>query len=673
MARLLEPFRIGCVFILVATIPLIGLAADGDPQDLIKLSLEDLLKVQVTSVSKKEQPLAKAGAAVFVISQEDIRRSGATNIPDLLKMVPGVNVAQLNANMWAIGIRGFSNLDADKVLVLIDGRSVYTPTSSGVEWDQQDVPLENIDRIEVIRGPGGAVWGANAMNGVINIITKSAKVTQGGILTAEAGSQKTAYGFLQYGGKIGQNGFYRVFSDYSTFGNAASPPGQAVVDGWHKSHAGFRADWDLAPHDTLTVQGDLFQAHEASTLETLFSDDLPREEIINDTTTVRAGNLLGRWIHTFSKGSSTSLQVYFDRYNRREGGSRDIRNTIDVDFQHHLTFGSRHDVVWGAGCRISGDNITPGYDFLYIPARRNDRLFSSFFQDEVKLSRSLWLTVGSKVEHNSYSGFEYEPSARLVWALNDRHTVWASASRAIRQPARNDFDIQDDLSTFPLPNGGFGVVGVKGNLSRQSESLRDFEVGYRAQISKLLSLDITTFTSYYQHLATEEPGEPFFTVLPPVHLVLPLFTDDDAHGHSYGVEVFASWRVSDRWKLSPGGSFIQMNVAGNPDSHDPNVAHIVNETPKHMFQVRSFVNLTRRLDWDSSLSYVGRLGAGKSESIPSYNRLDTRLGWKIGEFVELSIVGQNLLTPRHSEFPDEDGILHSLVTRKIFGKLTWHF
>ena len=359
------------------------------PRDLTQFSLEDLMNVQVTSVSKREQKLSKAGAAVYVINQEDIRRSGATNIPDLLRMVPGVHVAQMNTHTWAISIRGFTDKYGDKVLVMIDGRSVYTPLTSGVNWDQQDVPLEDIDRIEVIRGPGGTVWGANAVNGVINIITKSSKATPGGLISAGAGSQEAAQGLVQYGGRIGAKGAYRVFGDYTNLGNSPAPTAQAVTDGWHKSHAGFRSDWELSPKDTMTVQGDLFQSREAQTIDTLFTNDLPREEIFDDQITVGAGNVLGRWDHTLLNGSGTSLQVYYDHYDRVERGLGETRNTVDVDFQHHLTLGSRNNIVWGAGYRVTSDNITPGYAIRYQPARRTDNLFSAFVQDEIRLTPSL--------------------------------------------------------------------------------------------------------------------------------------------------------------------------------------------------------------------------------------------------------------------------------------------
>src|SRR5579863_8114092 len=292
--RVVFAARVGVFLALTLGLPIPGAAQISTPRDLSQYSLEDLMNVQVTSVSKKEQKISKTGAAIYVINQEDIRQSGATNIPDLLRLVPGIHVAQINAHTWAISIRGFTDKYGDKVLVTIDGRSVYSPLSSGVDWDQQDVPLEDIDRIEVIRGPGGTVWGANAVNGVISIITKNSKATPGGLITAGAGSQEAAQGLLQYGGGAGGNGTYRVFGDYANLGNSPAPTAEPVTDGWHKSHVGFRSDWELSPKDTLTVQGDLFQSREAQTIDTILLDDLPREAIFDDQITVGAGNVLGQ-------------------------------------------------------------------------------------------------------------------------------------------------------------------------------------------------------------------------------------------------------------------------------------------------------------------------------------------------------------------------------------------
>ena len=655
-------------------VPLPTPAQISTPRDLTQYSLEDLMNVQVTSVSKREQKLSKTGAAIYVINQEDIRQSGATNIPDLLRMVPGLHVAQINAHTWAISVRGFTDKYGDKVLVMIDGRSVYSPLSSGVNWDQQDVPLEDIDRIEVIRGPGGTVWGANAVNGVINIITKNSKATPGGLITAGAGSQEAVQGLLQYGGAIGRKGAYRVFGDYANLGNAPSQNGESVTDGWHKSHLGFRSDWELSPKDTVTVQGDLFQSREAQTIDTIFLNDLPREAIFDDQITVGAGNVLGRWDHTLSNGSGTSLQVYYDGYDRRERGIGERRNTVDVDFQHHLTLGSRNNIVWGGGYRVTSDRITPGYATFYQPARRTDNLFSTFVQDEISLTPSLGLTLGTKVEHNSYTGFQFEPSGQLVWNLTDRQTLWASASRAIREPARADFNIRADVALIPLDAGGFGIVELTGTPNRKAERLYDFEVGYRAQVTPRVSLDITTFSSYYHGLQTQEPGDPFFTMdPPPLHLLIPIIFADNAHAHNYGAEVFANWNVTHRWRISPGYTFLQMHVAGDPSTQDPDPGAIARESPKHQFQIRSFLNLTRRLEWDTTVFRVGGLQGGGDEPTPGYTRLDSRLAWRVGESLELSIVGQNLLSPGHVEFHDQFAILDTLVARSVFGKFTWRF
>jgi iron complex outermembrane receptor protein len=659
----------------LAVLVLLGASACAqtlDPaKDLTNMSLEDLLDVQVTSVSKKEQKLSQAGAAVYVITQEDIHRSGATNIPDVLRMAPGVDVAQISANLWAISIRGFGDRYTDKVLVLIDGRSVFTPTNSGVYWDQQDVPLEDIERIEVIRGPGGTIWGANAVNGVINIITKSAKATQGGLVSASAGPNRNAQGLVQYGSTIGQKGSYRVFGKYFNAGNLTAADGTEAADGWHTAHGGFRSDWDLSSRDTLTVQGDLQRINEGSTITTLFSNALPLEATLNTRTTVGAGNLLGRWNRTFSNRSDTSLQVYYDGYDRRENGGLESRKTFDLDFNHHLAIGTRHDVVWGLGYRVTSDNLTPQFNLLYTPQRRTDNLFSAFIQDEIKLANSLWLTVGSKVEHNAYTGFEYEPGAQLVWKPTKRQAVWASVARAIRQPARSDTDLEIDIAAFPLDNGGLGVVKLLGDEDRKAEKLIAYQVGYRAQVTKHLSLDAATFMNFYSRLQTTEPEDPYFVTSPgPPHLVFPLFFDDKAHASTYGGEIFANWNVTSRWRISPGYAFIHMNVAPDATSLDTTVAATALNTPKHKFEVRSLLNLPHNFSWDSSFYHVASMAGG---AVPGYNRLDTRLGWRTGEHTEFSIVGQNLLTPRHFEFTDAYEIHHTQMQRSVYGKITWRF
>jgi len=648
-----------------------SLAQTATPRDLTQLSLDDLMNVQVTSVSKKEQMLSKAGAAIFVINQEDIRRSGMTNIPDLLRLAPGVDVARLDANRWAISIRGFNNVFADKVLVLIEGRTVYLDSGSNVFWDQLDVPLEDIDHIEVIRGPGGTVWGANAVNGVINIITQNTKSTQGGLVTAGTGSEETG-GLAQYGGKIGSRGAYRVFGRYFNINSALAPSGQNAADGYHGEHGGFRSDWDLSPRDSLTVQGDVCGSEAGQTVTTVFSNALPLHGTLNDPITNATGNILGRWNRTWTNGSDTSLQVFYDFDHRAAQGQVDeTHHKIDLDFNHHIALGPRNDVVWGLGYRFEADDIRPGYAIQFLPPRSNRSLFSTFLQDEIKLANSVSLTLGSKFEHNALTGFEYSPSAQLVWTPSARHTVWASAARAIRQPSLVDVGLQLALAVVPLSGGAFAVPFLFGNPDMKAEQLRDYEAGYRSQLTRRLSLDVTAFGSFYRRLETDEPHAPFFTLNPgPPHLVFPLIFDNLAHAQNYGAELSATWDVTGRWRISPGYSLLRMSITRDPSSQDSSIEQTVGDSPAHQFQVRSWLNLRKNVDWDSTLMYVSALS---HLAIPSYVRLDSRLGWRVGESVEISVVGQNLLAPRHLEFLDSNGTNQTQVERSVFGKITWRF
>jgi iron complex outermembrane recepter protein len=646
------------------------LAQDPKPVDLTQASLEDLMNIQVTTVSKKEQTLRTAGAAVFVITQEDIRRSGATNIPDLLRMVPGVNVAQMSASTWAISIRGFNDSFADKVLVLIDGRSVYNPITSGVSWDQQDMPLEDIERIEVIRGPGGTVWGANAMNGVINIITKNTKNTQGGLVSAGGGSQTVAEGLAQYGGAIGSTGMYRVFAKSFDIDASTLPGGGSAQDGWQSVHGGFRSDWILSPRDTLTVQGDLQEGREGQNLTTVMANQLPLELTFTDRFNTSEGNVLARWNHTLANGSEMSLQIYDDHSSTFSLGSRDRQNTVDLDFHHHLKLGSRQDIVWGLGSRVSNLYLGPGYAIAYLPPNRTDVLLSTFFQDQVKITGSLSLTFGSKFEHNDYTGFQFEPSAQLVWSPTARQSVWLSAARAIRQPDAVDASIRDEAAIFPTGPGSFGVVSVAGNPSQRTERLNDFEAGYRVQVTARVSVDAAAYLDFYHDLRTAEELQPYFVAGPGApYLVLPVIFGSIGNAHSYGGELSLDWKPANRWRISAGYSLLHMVFSQDTANVDTEVGDLGSGTPQQQFQARSALNLPHHFEWDSSLAYVGRLPAG----IPAYTRVDTRFGWKINEHLDLSAVGQNLLSPRHAEFPDDVGLNHMLISRSAFVKFTFRF
>jgi iron complex outermembrane recepter protein len=636
--------------------------------DVSQMSLEDLMNVQVTSVSKKEQKLSETPAAIYVIDQAEIRRSGAINIPDLLRQVPGVNVAQMDGGHWVISIRGFSDLYGNKVLVLIDGRSTYRTTFSGVRWDEMDMVLEDIERIEVIRGPGGTVWGANAMNGVINIITKSAQDTRGGLAAASAGSRTNASGLTRYGGSLGSGGAYRVFGKYFNVGTEASARQVPADDDSRGLHAGFRTDWNLGKRDGLVVQGDVVRSQGGETLvNAVSSNALPLTSTFRDEIRYAGVNVMGRWDRAMANGSEMSLQFYHDYYGKTAYGVRESSHTFDLDFHHRLAVGSRNDVVWGFGLRTSASTLGAGYNLKFLPAELTDHLFSVFVQDEISIADSLFLTLGSKFERNSYTGFEYEPSAQLAWVMNSRHTIWASAARAIRQPARLDSGIRLDAAVVPLGDGGFGVVQFTGSQDLDAEQLRDFEIGHRTQINERLSIDSVAFLSLYRSLEAFEPHDPFFTASEgPPHLVIPLVLENSAWADNYGMELFASWNVNSRWRLSPGLSVLRMNLVNR--SGDGTTRETPGISPRRSFDARSFLNLRHDLNWDASVSYVGPLS-----STPAYARLDTRLGWRLGESVELSLVGQNLQTPRHAEQSDAYLLGHTLIQRRVFGTITGRF
>jgi len=647
-----------------------GWGQSRPPIDLTQASLEELANLQVTSVSKKEQPLSKTGAAVFVITQDDIRRSGMANIPDLLRMAPGVNVARLDSKSWAISIRGFNDRYSNKVLVLIDGRSIYNEVFSGVLWDQLNVPLEDIDRIEVIRGPGGTVWGANAVNGVINIITKSSKETQGGLVTAQTGSEESLGGLVQYGGKIGAKGTYRAYGNYSNVESSLLGAGVPAADASHASSGGFRSDWALSNTDRLTVQGDLFQSAGGHTVTTVIAGQLPLTPTFNDGVTVGAGDLQAHYDHTFSNGSDLTLLTSFDRAHRYELGGENVEQKLDTELQYHFRIGARQDLVAGAGYRFTS-SYTGLLDGFFTPDHRGDSLSSVFLQDEIELTRNLTLTVGTKLEHNVFTGIEFEPGTQLMWTPVDRQSVWFSAARAVRQPSVVDENLHTDQFVVPLGNGSFGVVEISGNPALKAEYLVDYELGYRNQVNRRISFDVTTFLSNYSDVRTTEPGTPFFTLTSgPPHLVIPEMFGNLARARTYGAELSGNWDVTSRWRISPGFSLLRMKFMPDPASGDTTIAATGGYSPEHQAQLRSFVKLSHRLDWDPSAYFVGALSNGP---VPAYTRLDTRLGWTLGESVYFSVSGQNLLSPHHFEFLNGYQIHPTEVERSIVGKITWRF
>jgi iron complex outermembrane recepter protein len=646
------------------------------PADLTGRSMEDLMNIEVTSVSKKGEKLSGAAAAIFVITQEDIRKSGAINIPDLLRIVPGLDVSQIDANSWAISSRGFNGQFVNKMLVLIDGRAVYTPLLGGVSWDTQDVPLEDIERIEVIRGPGGSLWGANAVNGVINVTTKKAEDTPGGLISASGGTEGQAIGTVQYGGTLGPGTHYRIYTKYLNHNSLPDLNGGDGDEGWHLLHGGFRTDTVLSTKDSLTAQGDLYTGNEGASVINIFSIDPPGIRNLVTRVGLSGGNVLGRWNHNFSSRSDSSLQLYFDNYTRTGPAAHENGKTFDVEFNHHVVAGEHQDFVWGVGFRRTWDQTRGSIDATFIPADKTLQLFNTFAQDTIALKPDrLYLTVGVKLEHYDFDGFGIQPSARLAWTPSDRQTFWAAVSRANRSPTRRDEGLEAGLDVFPDPAGSTTPVELvlMGNPQIKPEHILAYEAGFRSQLHARFSLDVTAFYNRYTNLVSLEPGPRFFDPSPaPARFVVPITFGNGMHGSTAGGEISANLKITDLWTLSPSYSLLKMHLRTDPASRDMNsVPDYEGSSPQHQAQLHSHVELSHGLAWDAAAYFVSGLAA---DHVASYTRLDTQLTWRAAERLEFNLVGQNLLHDHHLESFDAFTIVNSsLVKRSVFAKIVWRF
>jgi len=645
--------------------------------DVTAMSMEDLMNMQVTSVSKRTQKVADAAAAIFVITQEDIRRSGATSIPEALRLVPGLEVARIDENKWAIGSRGFNGRFDNKLLVLIDGRSVYTPLFSGVYWNIQDVMLEDLDRIEVIRGPGATLWGANAVDGVINIITKPAASTQSGIITAGGGTEERGVGGARYGSKIGDATHYRIYGKYFDWGPSNFASGATAHDGWDAIRGGFRADWTPAGANSLTLQGDMYRSNynETLTVPTLSS---PYSNTFPNNGVYSGGNILARWNHT-TEGGSMSLQAYYDNTTTVDHSLfEDHQNIFDIDFQDSFHAGNRQQIVWGMGYRSILDHNSSSFTVSVQPNQVNLNQFSTFLQDEISLvDNRLRLTVGSKLEHNTFTGFEVEPNARLLWTLTPNQSVWTAVSRAVRTPALTEEGLRLNSQVIPpgTPANPYpfpAVAAVFGSRQFGSEDLLAYEFGYRMQATTNLSFDIATFYNSYSNLRSAEPGTPYPEGSPvPTDIVVPFVASNKMSGGTYGLELFADWKVIPKWRLSGSYSYLQMDIHKNSNSQDPTADIPNGASPRHQWYLRSSIDLPKHFDEDTTLRFVDHLSG---LNLPGYYSLDAHLGWRPVRNLELSIGGQNLLNNQHLEFlPDFVNTSPTVVKRSIFGSITVTF
>lgn len=657
-------------------------AAQQAPGDLTKASLEDLLNMQVTTVSKKEQRLGETAAAVYVITAQQIERSGLTSIPEVLRLAPGVDVAQVSSSVWAISIRGFNSRYSDKLLVLVDGRTVYSATFSQVLWNVQELPLENVERIEVIRGPGAAIWGANAVDGIINVITRSANSTQGGLLAAVSGTHDAALGTLRYGWPAGSHAASSFTTQYENESPMDGFSGQSNHDRWDLQRAGARVDWAPSQESNFVFEGSLYQSGAKETGERAVLAP-PFNEITNGPSIYSGGDFLFRWKHDFSGGSETMLQGFCDRSHQQYPVIGATENTFDLDFQHHLHLKGRHDLLWGMGARAVKLQTRGTFWFAFHPQDTTIKLFSAFGQDEIALLHDhMRLTLGARLEHNDYSGAEIQPDLRLLWAVRPRHSLWTAASRAIRSPATLEEGAHADALAFEGPGGIPVVTAVIGHAGFASEKLWAYQAGYRAEPAAGLSFDLATFYNRYDRLSSGIPGNPTLenTAAGP-YFLLPIVLGNGSRADSEGLEIAANYAPRKFWELGGSYSWLRLRYEQVPGEPSGIESFSAGASPQHQFQVHSYLTFRHHFDFDSSLYFVGRLAeqAGgitleELPTVPRYTRLDVHLAWRLRENLQFSSGLQNLLGPRHLEFGEDIvPMVPAEVTRDFYGKVTWRF
>ncbi len=655
--RILRP-----VWLALTTLMLISGGAHAARKDasIFDLAFEEILDIHIMTASKKPEDLFTSPASATVLTAEDIRRSGATSIPEVLRMVPGVEVARINTGSWAVSIRGFNNEHANKLLVMIDGRSTYNPLFAGTRWDVHDVMLEDVDRIEVIRGPGGTLWGSNAVNGIINIITKNSRDTQGVLATGGVGSHEQEFGALRYGGTVGRSAHYRVYAKYFNRDDTPSKTFSDDADDHDHLQGGFRLDWRIDDANSLTLQGDVFSGHVGRNGWKISRRTLAFQDFTEHFAT-RGGNLLGRWSRSFSETSDMTLQIYYSREVHKERLLKETINTTDIDFQHRFRPFKSHEIVWGLNYRYSNDH-TDGTLVLFLdPEDRDLQLYSGFIQDTITLvPERLSVILGIKAEHNKYTDMEYQPNIRIAWTPNTENTLWASVSRAVRIPSRVERNGINNIAAWP-----FMLSKNKNDI--KSERVVAYECGYRFRPAPNFLLDLSLFYNRYSNYRSQTNIPAFFVAEPVPHIELAKFYDNDMDGETYGLDISATWDVSSDWRLFAGYSFIDIHMH-NATSSQHNQRE--GRSPENQVYLRSYLNLPGNVELDIILKYTDNLTHVK---IHSYTRLDVRLGWHISRQWELSIVGQNLIDSGHVEYVNRAGSRSNEIERRLYTKLIWRY
>lgn len=645
--------------------------------DLTQLTIDELLNIEVVSVAKKEQTVLEAAAAISVLTAEDLRRSGAATIPEALRLLPGVQAGRVNSSKWAIATRGFNDLFANKLLVLVDGRTVYTPVFSGVFWESQDVVMADVERIEVIRGPGGTLWGANAVNGVINVLTKDARETQGGLVELSGGTRQRGGATVRFGGQLSDHAYYRVYGKHFDRRETENAAGDGLGDDWRLSRLGGRAEWQPSDTDLVGLQGEIYRGELGEPLSIVTSLTEPFVETFVDAVDLSGGHLLGRWKRQLRGGDELGLQVWYDRTERRGRAIEGMTQTVDGELQHRFWAGARHEVVWGLGGRFNTDDYASKVTLSFAPPERQTHLLSAFLQDDIALDGDLLrLILGSKVEHNSYTGFEVQPNARIVWKPVEGHAIWGAVSRAVHTPSRaesDEFAVVEALPEGELSEGSpLALLGVVGSDDFVSEELVALDAGYRAGLAEGLSLDVAVYYNTYDNLRTNELRQPFFRDDPqPRHLFVPLVVDNNLHGTTYGLEAAVLWQATDRWRLQAAYTYLQMDMELDAGSTDLAATTWDEENPNHQLALRSAWELRSGLSLDTALRYVDELPI---LGVDRYLTLDARLGWRPVDRVEVFAVGRHLLDSPRLEFPRQMVIvLPGTVARELQAGVSYRF
>jgi len=660
---------------LLSAMPLMleGAPSQGDgvantPAALKNLSLEELSQIEVTTPSKTPTRAFQSAAAITVITGEDIKRSGALSIPEALRLAPGVEVARIDGNKWSIGIRGFGSRLSRSVLVMIDGRTVYTPLFAGTYWEVQDTLMEDIDRIEVIRGPGGTIWGPNAVNGVINVITKDARDTKGTLASIGGGNEEQGFANFRYGGGDKQFG-YRIYGKAFTRSPEIHSDGRNFDD-WRAAQTGMRMDWTNRHQDTFTVQGDLYD-EEAGERVQATSYTQPYSQIIDGNALLSGGNIMGRWARVLSDGNDIQIQTYYDRTNRHEPNFGENRNTFDVDFLQRLRLPARQQISWGLGARVGPvHDIEVVSGLTFLPSDRTDYLLTGFLQDDIGLiEQRLTLTLGTKVLRTNFTDVSLEPSARLLWTPTQQDTLWAAFTHGLRTPsdAEENFDLSGFIGT--APNGTPIFARFNANPSFAAEQLNGYELGYRRLLGRKIYLDIATFYNHYHDLFDEEIAGPIApeATPAPAHLLLPAQFRNGLRGATEGGEIAPEWRPTTFWRLRGSYSYLHMNLGKAPGSGDIGTAPTIEgSSPGHEVTAQSSIDIKKSFQFDLAYRFISAL---PGQLVPSYSTGDARLAWRRGQ-VELSLVGRNLLQPSHFESGGDPGPLVA-IKRSVYAKIAW--